>query len=195
MQKETSTYVALSHNVSNLVYHFVCPAKYRWSIFSVDVEEHLKNICQEIELRYDYIRFLEIGADKNHVHFLIQSTPNYSPSQIIKIVKSITARQIFEECPEVKKWLWGGQFWTDGYFVATVGKNINENVIKEYVKNQGQDCKDYKQNVYLKNICIVQDRLWVLAEKIRLSLIKENIKKVMYNYSLLELEVVNNPFF
>ena len=118
---------------------------YRRSIFSADVEEHLKNICQEIELRYDYIRFLEIGADKNHVHFLIQSTPNYSPSQIIEIVKSITARQIFEECPEVKKWLWGGQFWTDGYFVATVGKNTNENVIKEYVKNQGQDCKDYKQ--------------------------------------------------
>ena len=118
---------------------------YRRSIFSADVEEHLKNICQEIELRYDYIRFLEIGADKNHVHFLIQSTPNYSPSQIIEIVKSITARQIFEECPEVKKWLWGGQFWTDGYFVATVGKNTNENVIKEYVKNQGQDCEYYKQ--------------------------------------------------
>ena len=118
---------------------------YRRSIFSADVEEHLKNICQEIELRYDYIRFLEIGADKNHVHFLIQSTPNYSPSQIIKIVKSITARQIFEECPEVKKWLWGGRFWTDGYFVATVGKNTNENVIKEYVKNQGQDCEYYKQ--------------------------------------------------
>ena len=145
MQKGISTYVALSHNVSNLVYHFVCPAKYRRSIFSVEVEEHLKNICQEIELRYDYIRFLEIGADKNHVHFLIQSTPNYSPSQIIKIVKSITARQIFEECPEVKKDCEGGQFWTDGYFVATVGKNTNENVIKEYVKNQGQDCEDYKQ--------------------------------------------------
>ena len=76
---------------------------------------------------------------------MIQSTPNYSLSQIIKVVKSITARQIFEECPEVKKWLWGGQFWTDGYFVATVGKNTNENVIKEYVKNQGQDCEDYKQ--------------------------------------------------
>ena len=109
MQKEFSTYVALSHNVSNLVYHFVCPAKYRRSVFSDNVEAHLWNICQEIELRYDYIKFLEIGADKNHVHFLVQSTPNYSPSQIIKIIKSITARQIFLECPEVKKWLWG---WT-----------------------------------------------------------------------------------
>ena len=97
------------------------------------------------ELRYDYIKFLEIGADKNHVHFLVQSTPNYSPSQIIKTIKSITARQIFLECPEVKKWLWGGQFWSDGYFVATVGKNTNEAVIRDYVKNQGQDCEDYRQ--------------------------------------------------
>ena len=122
---ENSTYLHLSHNVSNLVYHFVCPAKYRRSVFSDNVEDHLKNICLEIEYRYDYIRFLEIGADNNHVHFLIQSSPNYSPSQIIKIVKSITAKQIFLECPEVKKYLWGGQFWTDGYFVATVGKNNN----------------------------------------------------------------------
>ena len=92
MQKGISTYVALSHNVSNLVYHFVCPAKYRRSVFTEDVEKHLRNICLEIELRFDYIKFLEIGSDKNHVHFLIQSTPNHAPSEIIKIIKSITAR-------------------------------------------------------------------------------------------------------
>ena len=147
---ENSTYLHLSHNVSNLVYHFVCPAKYRRSVFSDNVEDHLKNICLEIEYRYDYIRFLEIGADNNHVHFLIQSSPNYSPSQIIKIVKSITAKQIFLECPEVKKYLWGGQFWTDGYFVATVGKNNNERVIKDYVKNQGKDGEGYKQMYLFK---------------------------------------------
>lgn len=145
MPKENSTYVALSHSVSNLVYHYVCPAKYRRSVFSDAVEEHLKNICHEIELRYDYIKFLEIGVDKNHVHFLVQSTPNYAPANLIKIIKSITARQIFLECPEVKKWLWGGQFWSDGYFVASVGKNTNEDVIKNYVKNQGQDYGEYKQ--------------------------------------------------
>ncbi len=155
MQKENSTYVALSHNMSNLVYHFVCPAKYRRSVFSDNVETHLWNICLEIELRYDYIKFLEIGADKNHVHFLVQSTPNYSPSQIIKTIKSITARQIFLECPEVKKWLWGGQFWSDGYFVATVGKNTNEAVIRDYVKNQGQDFDDYRQIQLFKRYCTV----------------------------------------
>ena len=86
-----------------------------------------------------------IGVDKDHVHFLIQSTPNYSPTKIIKTVKSITARQIFAECPEVKKKLWGGEFWTDGYFVGTVGKNQNEEVIQEYVKNQGEKVAEYKQ--------------------------------------------------
>lgn len=130
MNEEKSTFVALSHNVSNLVYHFVCPAKYRRSAFSDNVEDHLKNICLQIEYRYDWIHFIEIGADKNHVHFLVQSTPNHSPSEIIKTIKSITAKQIFEECPEVKKYLWGGKFWTEGYFVSTVGRNTNEDVIR-----------------------------------------------------------------
>lgn len=140
-----SDYIHLSHNVSNLVYHIVCPAKYRRVVFDDTVEDHLKQICLAMELRYDYIHFLEIGADKDHVHFLVQSTPDYSPAKIVKIIKSITARQIFAECPQVKKQLWGGQFWSDGYFIASVGKNQNEKVIKEYVKEQGKQDSEYKQ--------------------------------------------------
>ena len=90
---EESQYLYLSHNVSNLVYHIVCPAKYRRVVFDETVDEHLRQICLEIEKRYDYIVFLEIGTDKDHVHFLVQSTPNYAPSKIVKIIKSITARQ------------------------------------------------------------------------------------------------------
>ncbi len=101
-----------------------------------------------IELRYEWIEFLEIGVDKDHVHFLVQSTPDHSPSEIIRTVKSLTARRIFAEHPEVKKKLWGGEFWTDGYFVSTVGRNTTESIIREYVKNQGaQD--SYKQ-LYFK---------------------------------------------
>ena len=150
MPKENRLYVDLCPNESNLVYHFVCPAKQSHLIFSDNVKIHLKNICFEIEYRYDYIKFLEIGADNNHIHFLIQSTPNYAPANLIKIIKSITARQIFLECPEIKKYFWGGQFYSDGYFVASAGKNTNEDVIKNYVKNQGQDCENYKQ-IYLLN--------------------------------------------
>ena len=140
-----SQFIHLSHNVSNLVYHIVCPAKYRRVVFDDSVEEYLKQICLGIELRYDYIHFLEIGADKDHVHFLVQSTPEYAPSKLVKIIKSITARQIFAECPQVKKQLWGGQFWSDGYFIASVGKNQNEKVIREYVKEQGKQDTEYKQ--------------------------------------------------
>ena len=142
---QSSNYILLSYNVSNLVYHIVCPAKYRRVVFDDTVEDHLRQICLEIELRYEYIRFLEIGVDRDHVYFLIQSTPNYAPAEIIKVIKSITARQIFVECPQVKKKLWGGQFWSDGYFVSTVGRNQNETVIKEYVRNQGKQDAEYRQ--------------------------------------------------
>lgn len=133
-----------SHNVSNLVYHFVCPTKYRRIVIDETVDEHLKQICEGIEERDDWIGFLEIGADRDHVHFLIQSAPNYSPAKIITTIKSITAKRIFAECPQVKKQLWGGSFWSDGYYVSSVGKNTNEDVIQAYVKNQGKQ-NEYKQ--------------------------------------------------
>ena len=89
------------------MYHFVCPAKYRRVVIDEKVDQVIKETCQEIEKRYE-IRFLEIGTDQDHVHFLIQSVPTYSPKKIIQIVKSITAKEVFEQCPEVKKKLWGG---------------------------------------------------------------------------------------
>ena len=137
-----SEYNHKSHNVSVLMYHFVCPAKYRRVVFSEEVDRTLKEICEEISKRYEII-FLEIGMDKDHVHFLVQSIPTYSPTKIITTIKSITAREIFAKHPEVKKKLWGGEFWSDGYFVSTVSKHGNENVISEYIKNQGTE-KQYK---------------------------------------------------
>jgi putative transposase len=133
-----SEYKNKSHNVSVLMYHFVCPAKYRRTVFSKEVDETLKEICLEISKRYE-IEFLEIGTDKNHVHFLVQSVPSYSPTKIIQTIKSITAREIFARHPEVKKKLWGGQFWSDGYFVNTVSKFGSEATIRNYVKNQGTE--------------------------------------------------------
>ena len=137
-----SEYIHKSHNVSVLIYHFVCPAKYRRVVFDKAVDNELKAVCQDIEKRYD-IRFLEIGTDKDHVHFLIQSVPRVSATQIIRTVKSITAREIFARCPHVKKKLWGGEFWSDGYFVSTVGQHGNEETIGKYVRNQGRE-KEYE---------------------------------------------------
>ena len=131
-----SEYLHKSHNVSVLMYHFVCPAKYRRTVFSKEVDESLKDICLEISNRYE-IEFLEIGTDKNHVHFLVQSAPTYSPTKIIQTIKSLTAREIFARHPEVRKKLWGGQLWSDGYFVNTVSKFGSEATIRNYVKKQG----------------------------------------------------------
>lgn len=86
---------------------------------------------------------MEIGTDNNHVHFLVQSVPTMSATRIITIIKSLTAREIFRIHPEVKKELWGGEFWSDGYFVNTVSKFGDENTISKYVKNQGVE-KEYK---------------------------------------------------
>ena len=127
-----------SHNVSQLLYHLVCPAKYRRLVFKevVTLDQVIKDICLEIEKRYD-IHFVEIGTDQDHVHFLIQSVPAISPTRIAQIVKSITAREVFKKKPEVKRMLWGGEFWTKGYYINTVGAKGNEAAIKNYVENQG----------------------------------------------------------
>ena len=132
-----SKYIHKSHNVSVLLYHLVFPAKYRRVVFSEEIDNSLKDICLEISLRYE-VHFVEIGTDKDHVHFLVQSVPKYSPTKIVTMIKSITAKEIFKRHPDVKKILWGGEFWSDGYFVGSVGQHGNEKSIQNYVKKQGQ---------------------------------------------------------
>jgi REP element-mobilizing transposase RayT len=131
-----SDYIRTSHNVSVLIYHLVFPAKYRRVVFDENVDTVLKEACLGIEDRYQ-LKFLEIGTDKNHVHLLVQSVPTYPVTKIVTLIKSLSAREIFKRCPQVKKQLWGGEFWTDGYFASTVGKHGNENMIANYVKSQG----------------------------------------------------------
>ena len=123
------------------MYHLVFPAKYRRVVFDVQVDEVLRVVCLEIEERYQ-VKFLEIGTDRDHVHFLVQSVPMYSVTKLVRMIKSITAREVFHRCPKVKKQLWGGEFWTDGYFASTVGKHGDEQMIGQYVKKQG---KAYQQ--------------------------------------------------
>ena len=140
-----SEHIHKSHNVSKLMYHFVFPTKYRRVVVSEEVDKVIKETCEEISKRYD-LYFLEIETDKDHVHFLIQSVPSYSLTQIVKIVKSITAKEVLSRCPEVKKKLWGGNFWSSGYYVATVSEHGNEEVIANYVKNQGNEYKKLFRN-------------------------------------------------
>ncbi len=132
-----SRYIHKSHNVTVLIYHLVFPAKYRRTVIDEQVDIVLKEVCLEIEKRYQ-IKFLEIGTDKDHIHFLVQSVPTYSVTKLVTMIKSLTAREVFKRCPQVKRKLWGGEFWSDGYFASTVGKHGNEDMIGKYVQNQGK---------------------------------------------------------
>ena len=131
-----------SHNKTLLLYHLVFPAKYRKKIFDKDVDKTLKDVCLEISDRYE-IHFVEIGNDLDHVHFLIQSVPTLSVTRIVTTIKSITAREIFAKHKEVKKILWGGNLWTSGFYANTVGMYASQDVIQEYIRNQGKDDEEY----------------------------------------------------
>ena len=131
------------HNKTLLMYHLVFPLKYRKSVITQEIGEGLKEICLGISERYE-VHFIEIGYESNHVHFLVQSVPNYSVSKMIRMLKSITAKELFQRYPEIKIKLWGGKFWTSGFYANTVGQYSNEEVIKAYVKNQGME-KEYKK--------------------------------------------------
>jgi REP element-mobilizing transposase RayT len=135
-----SEHIFKSHNKTLLLYHLVFPAKYRRKIFSKAVEKTLIETCIEISERYE-IHFVEIGNDEDHIHFLIQGIPTMSVTRIVQIVKSITARKLFSKHPEIKKKLWGGNLWTSGYYANTVGQYGNEDMIKNYIKNQGKEYK------------------------------------------------------
>ena len=135
-----SDHVFKRHNKTLLLYHIVFPAKYRRKVITEAVLETLLHVCDGISQCYE-IKFLEIGSDEDHIHFLIQSVPNLSITRMVTILKSITAREIYKTHPEVKKLLWGGNFWTSGYYVNTVGSHGTEEVIQNYVKEHGGNYK------------------------------------------------------
>lgn len=122
-------------------YHLVFVVKYRKSLIDDEMFEYMKNVCKGIEERY-FIWFEAIGHESNHVHMVVEAAPKYSPSKIIQITKSILAKQIFKRFPKVKDELWGGEFWTDGGHVDTVGDGRALMAVKNYVINQGRKDKD-----------------------------------------------------
>lgn len=123
---------------SERLFHFVCQAEYRSEVFSKEVNLTLKDICLEMSKRYE-IKFMEIGTDKNNVHFLVQSLSRDTPMKIIETIKSQTTRAIFARHPEIKMKLKNGQFWSDKYSISTVSKFSIDATIRNYVKNQGTE--------------------------------------------------------
>ena len=134
-----------SHKVFKLKYHFVICIKYRKDLFLNETYvSTLKKICEGLQERY-HLKFETLGFDEDHIHFMLQSlTTTYSPAKIFQVVKSITAIKMFEFHNEIKEELWGGEFWSDGGYVATVGEGVNADVIREYIKKQGRKGEQLK---------------------------------------------------
>ena len=99
------------------------------------IEKEILRIADEISERYE-IEFEQIGCDKNHIHILCSFHPKYSIGEVVRKFKSITAREIFVVFPQIKKELWGGEFWTDGYYVATIGERGGWEVVKDMSKTK-----------------------------------------------------------
>ena len=130
------------HNKTLLLYHLVFPVKYRRESIDDSIGITLKKICLDLSERYE-VQFVEIGFESNHVHFLVQGVPMMSVSKLVTLIKSITARELFKSYPEIKRLLWGGSFWTSGYYANTIGQYGNKDVIMKYIANQGKST-DYK---------------------------------------------------
>lgn len=124
-----------THHVYRLMYHFVWIPKYRHKIFIEPQREAMKVIIQKIG--YDYeIDIVELEMPEDHIHMVVRSLPQQSPSGIMQIIKSVSAREFFRMFPEIKKrYFWGGKLWTQSFFVETIG-NADENTIRKYVENQ-----------------------------------------------------------
>lgn len=124
-----------AHHVYRLMYHFVWIPKYRHKVFKEPYRGVLKDIIRKVG--YDYnINIKELELPVDHIHMIVKSEPKVSPSHIMQVIKSISAREFFELYPSIKKrYFWGGKLWTKSYFVESIG-NANEETIRRYVKNQ-----------------------------------------------------------
>jgi putative transposase len=156
-----------SHCVYQIRYHIVFCIKYRRGLLVVEERcEYLKQVLKEISERYwfeierkcprgifPWDTSLEMGTDGDHIHLFVGAAPKYVPSRVMQILKSISARELFKRFPELRQQLWGGEFWSDGGYIGTVGDGVNSaeggrgkllsahflEIVKRYIQEQGSE--------------------------------------------------------
>ena len=126
------------HAVYDIKYHVVWVPKYRKHIFNDEMREYVKGVLQRIAEEYEFnIDIMEVMED--HVHIFVEAPPRYAPSRVVQIMKSITAREVFKQYPELRKQLWAGELWSDGYFVRSVGDKVKADIIRKYIEYQNHE--------------------------------------------------------
>ena len=126
------------HAVYDLKYHLVWVPKYRAQVLGGEVSRYLKEVFQRIAEEYEFhIDTMEVMED--HVHVFIEAAPSYSPAQVVQILKSISAREVYRKFPAMRKAMWSGKIWSDGYFVRSVGDKVTADVIRQYITYQKRE--------------------------------------------------------
>ena len=126
------------HTVFDLKYHLVWIPKYRRRVLVGEVAEYTKRVLQQVADEYGlWIDTMEVMED--HVHVFVEAPPRYSPAQVAQMMKSISAREVFARFPDMRRRMWSGELWADGYFVRSVGDKVTADVIRRYIKYQAHD--------------------------------------------------------
>ena len=131
------------HNISECYYHIQITVKYREALLDERVQQVIVDTLKGFKERYA-IEPRTVGFDRDHIHILCRFLPKYSGGEVIRTIKSVTGQQIFAQVPEIRKALWGGEFWTDGYYIGTISGKGNKGVIEQYIRNQGRE-RDVEQ--------------------------------------------------
>ena len=127
-----------SHTVYDTKYHLVWAPKYRKWVLRGDIRDRVRELFLEIGDRHDIeIDTLEIAED--HVHLFVAFPPRLSISEVVGKLKAISAKVVFEEFPEAKREMYGGEFWEDGYFARTVGDEVTAKVVRRYIEYHGEE--------------------------------------------------------
>ena len=135
------------HAVYELKYHLVWIPKYRKHILDNGVSEYLKEVFGKIAEEYGF-KIDTIGIMEDHVHIFVEAQPKYSPTEVVQIMKSISAREVFKKFPKLRKQLWAGELWNDGYFVRSVGDKVTADIIRKYIEYQAHEDDSNQLNMF-----------------------------------------------
>ncbi len=121
------------HAVYDLKYHFVWIPKYRKVILREAIAKRVEEIFREVAEIYEF-EIEAMAVVEDHVHIFLSASPKYAPWEIVRILKSRSAKAVFKGFPKVRRELWAGELWSEGYFVRSVGDQVTTEIIKRYIE-------------------------------------------------------------
>ena len=126
-------------------YHVVWGVEYCKHLINNTMKRYLANLFKQICVSYEY-HFICVGIAPNHIHLFAGAPPKIAPAKMIQVIKSISARAMYQEFPQIRRSLYGGEVWKDGYYVGTIGEGQTEKTIMKYIAKQGKHTdKEMKQ--------------------------------------------------